>query len=428
MVATLSRAQLFSMTLRAATFAVRLALVLGLASQLSPADVGRYSLVAAIVTFGIYVVGLNFYTFSTREMAADGSRRWGSKVLTQLALTGGIYLVVGPVLWVMLSWILGEPWLAVITLALIAAEHLTQEADRILVVAGKALVSSYLTAVRFAVWPVVVLGWIFVGDAGLQDVLLVWLVSDVLVLGLSLVLVARLGISGWSDGLRWEWGLRGLRVSAVLLTSTLAIQALFTLDRFLFGVAGSAAALGAYGLFASLALGLAAAAAAGIHIFVYPRMVEAASRDDLTAVAALRRRITHQTRALGLVVLPVGTVAVFVLTGYLDSPVYRDNFWMFPVLLLAVHGLNEAMAWHYALYAFRLDWAQVRTTVAAVAVGLALMVLSVVVGPSLVPVGVLVGCLGLYVGLRTRATTLVFGPGRLGGVGEVGQGTKGQPV
>src|SRR5690606_16168777 len=63
-----SRRTLFNIGLRGLTLSSRFLLLFALARWLSPAELGLFGLVSAIVGYGIYLVGLEFYAFATREL------------------------------------------------------------------------------------------------------------------------------------------------------------------------------------------------------------------------------------------------------------------------------------------------------------------------------------------------------------------------
>lgn len=88
--------QLLNLGLRAVTLAVKFAFILALAVFLPPEEVGLYGLITVTVSYSIYFVGFEFYTFSTRDLVARPRSEWSRLLSNQLVFFGLMYVVVLP--------------------------------------------------------------------------------------------------------------------------------------------------------------------------------------------------------------------------------------------------------------------------------------------------------------------------------------------
>lgn len=84
--------RLANILLRALTLSSKFLLVFYLAKFLEPAQLGLYGLFAATIGYALYILGLEFYTFSTREFIKTPSSEWGNYLKSQTYLTLTIYL------------------------------------------------------------------------------------------------------------------------------------------------------------------------------------------------------------------------------------------------------------------------------------------------------------------------------------------------
>src|SRR5687767_9182158 len=87
-----------NLLLQAITLVSKALLLFGLARYLSPADFGVFGLLVVTLELTMYAIGLDFYTFSTRELLRRPSSAVPRMLRDQLAFHGLTYVVVLPVL------------------------------------------------------------------------------------------------------------------------------------------------------------------------------------------------------------------------------------------------------------------------------------------------------------------------------------------
>lgn len=95
--------------LRGATLTSKFILVFFLALFLEPGDLGLYGLLTVTISYSIYVIGFDFYTYSTRELLAQPRERWSPMLRDQGVYFMLAYLLVLPLLVVIFlqGWL---PW------------------------------------------------------------------------------------------------------------------------------------------------------------------------------------------------------------------------------------------------------------------------------------------------------------------------------
>ena len=65
-----------NITLRGMTLVSKFVLLFFLAKFLQASEVGLYGLLSATIGYALYVIGFEFYNFSTREMIGEDSKHW----------------------------------------------------------------------------------------------------------------------------------------------------------------------------------------------------------------------------------------------------------------------------------------------------------------------------------------------------------------
>ena len=368
-----SLAKLSNIALRGLTLTSKFALVFFLAKFLQPDQLGLFGLLAATIGYAIYVVGFEFYTYSTREMIGADARVRLGRIRDQAAFHGVAYAVSLPLL-LAVFWQGWLPWSYFFwLLVLLVLEHVAQELNRILVAVSQPLAASLVLFLRSGAWCWVAVAamWAAPQARSLHFVLAAWMVGATLACALALGRVLRFDRAAASRPIDWRWIGKGLKVATPLLLASLSIRGIFTIDRYWVENIAGLSALGAYVLFIGMATAVLSFLDAGVIDFLYPRLVAAARARDDTAfqqgMATLQRHVIVVTASLVLACWLLSEP----LLRWLDKPVYLDNLHVLKWLLLAIAIHAISLIPHVGLYARGRDRALVFSQLAGFAVFLA---------------------------------------------------------
>lgn len=349
--------RLITTGLRLWTLALRFVFVFFLARYLVAEDVGLYGLLVATIAFVIYLLGMDLYTYTSREIVKAPFERWNTYVRSHSGFLACVYLVILPVL--LMLFVVGLlPWQVAGWFYLISiTEHIGYEIDRLLVAMSDQLGASLVIFARQAMLPTVLIPIIvFIPEMRRIDLVLGgWLIFNVvsLVLGIGLV---RRNLRGSRPGrMDWAWVRKGLRVSLLFLIGSLSLRVLFTADRQLVAVLDGLDSLAAYTLAMSVGSGLSSVIAVSVHQFAYPRLVASYGSRDYGAFKQQLIGLTVQT----LLIILAAALFVVLLGDHLITWVGGEIYSQFDWLLLASVGVmalfNLSMIPHYALYAMHQD-------------------------------------------------------------------------
>lgn len=230
----ISLSRLSNIALRGATLASKFLLVFFLARYLTAGELGLYGLLTATIAYALYLVGLDFYIYTTREIAKIGELRFGGLLKNQIAMTAALYAVFLPSLLTIFAMKL-LPWqLAVWFFVLLVLEHINQEIGRLLIALSQQHAASLNLFLRSGSWPLaaILLMSLHPGFKSLNSVLLLWIIGDLLALTFSALKLRQLEIHGWQERIDWGWIATGIKVAIPFLLATLAIRGIFTFDRY----------------------------------------------------------------------------------------------------------------------------------------------------------------------------------------------------
>lgn len=348
--------RLLNLGLRMVSLGSRFLLAIVLAKAMLAEDFGFYGLLAAAVTYLVYVVGIDFYTYTVRDLVARPTSAWRALLRDQFLLYGATFSLVAVASAVLcLSGLLSGSTLLWLLL-LLASEHVAQELNRLLIIAGKVLHSSVALFIRSGLWVLLLVALWWRDPAtplSLATVLQLWLGGGLLAIVWSLFCLRQVLCDRSSAAAPVDWArLRaGVQVAALFFAGTLILKFASTADRFLVEHFAGLAAVGPYVLYVGLAGAIAALVDAAVVVYDYPGLIRAWQAGD----EALFRRLHHAFfRRIALYSLAVALLlAAFLhpVLEFIGKPQVTAAWPLAVPLILANVLLALANVPHYALYA-----------------------------------------------------------------------------
>lgn len=362
--------KVFNIGIRATTLVCRFLFIFFLAKFLTPSEVGLYGLVTASVAYALYFVGLDFYTFTTRELASRSRFEWGGLLKNQASLSGVLYLIVLPVtagvfVLGLLPWNLA-PWFFL----LIVCEHVCQEITRLFVAVQEQLAASFVLFLRQGTWALVIVAVMYYADEyrNLESVLTAWLIACGGAIAFSGWKLRSMGLGGWNLRVDSTWIVKGVKIALPLLGATLALRGVFTIDRYWLQSLAGLEIVGAYVLFIGVANTLMAFLDAGVFSFAYPSMIRAWTERDVDTFRKKLREMAVLTTLFCAAFALLSSLLFPYLLDWLGKAVYLDHYYLYYWLLAAVTLNALGMIPHYALYAQSRDRPIVQSHLGALAV------------------------------------------------------------
>ena len=339
--------------LRAVTLASRFLLIFFLARFLEPAQLGLYGLLAATIGYSLYLLGFDFYTFTTREIIKRERNEWGGLLKDQAALSLVLYAVFIPLLSLIFIQEL-LPWrFAGWFFALLVLEHLNQELSRLLVALSQQIQASLVLFLRQGTWAIAVAALMAVvpETRSLDYVFGAWTISGLIAVSVGFYRLSQLQLGGWQKHIDWRWIAAGLKVSIPFLIATLAIRGVFTLDRYWLQSLGGLEVVGAYVLFMGISGALMSFLDAGVFAFSYPGLIGAYQNKQPTLFSRSVRTLLVQTLIFSVGFAAVSLWLLSPLLSWLGNSLYLAQQNLYPWVLLAMVLYALGMVPHYALYA-----------------------------------------------------------------------------
>lgn len=374
------RTSINNLALRACAVASRFAVVMLIARYATPSDMGVYGLMAVTISISLYLLGMDFYVYNTRELLARSEKDRLPLVRDQFVFHMIGYSVVLPLLLIVFgTGILNWGVIAWFYLLLIL-EHLCLETNRLLIAFSRPVRANLALFVRAGTILLTIVGVALIenGTVPLEAIWLAWVGG--LVAGLTTGLVSLRDFE-WkrvlSVPMDWPWIRRGLRTALPFLGATVALLGVQYTDRYFLKQYHGESAVGVYTFFASLANVVQVFTYSGITMIMYPRVVAAYQSGALHEYRALMRKMAVRIATAVIVLAAIAAMLIRPALWLVGHEAYASNLSIFWIMLLSTSLFALADIAHYPLYVRGRDRALVLATLAAFLVGLTANVLLV---------------------------------------------------
>ena len=314
---------------------------------------GYYGIFTATVGYAIYFVGLDFYTYVTREILKAPHNQRGALLKGQAALSGFLYLFFLPFALVFLSYADWPDNLAWWFFPILLLEHFNQEISRLLIALSEQITATFILFIRQGSWAIAIVALMTLepDSRRLGTVMILWGCAGLGAAALGIWKLRQLRISGWSTPVDWAWVKKGVAISTAFLAATLALRGFQTLDRYWLEALGGIELVGAYVLLLGIAGTMIVFLDAGIFAYTYPALISHNHNREYTKAHQEIKKTLFQTIIFCLFFSIFSWLLLPYLLNWIENPVYKNAQHWYPWLLLAMSLNAVSMVPHYGLYA-----------------------------------------------------------------------------
>ena len=354
------RDRILNIFLQGTTLLARFGFVFFLAKYLSPAEIGYYGLFSVAIGYSIYFVGLDFYTYLTREIILTPMEKRAALLKGQVALSLILYVVFIPAaLFFVVKYSDWPYYLMWWFFPILVVEHFNQEMGRLLVALSEQVTASAILFVRQGSWSLLVVFVMFFepGSRTLSFAMAAWFISGIFAALLGFFKLKKIGVRGWGNKLDWKWIKNGIAVSAAFLFATLALRGMQTFDRYMLESIGGVEIVGVYVLFVGVAGSLLAFLDSGIFSFTYPALISLSQNCRWADARKKVKQMLWLTIAFSIFFTIFSLVVMPYLLGWIGKSIYAESIDLYYWILLATITNAIGLIPHYALYAAGKDGA-----------------------------------------------------------------------
>ncbi|QOV62489.1 lipopolysaccharide biosynthesis protein [Kosakonia pseudosacchari] len=339
-------------------------------------NLGEYALIVAGVSYVSYLLGFDFYTYSSRKIIGSPKNEQSSFLKNQFFLYFTHYFLA---ILITCLFVLYEPSLkmiAIIFVVLIILDHCSQEVMRLLVVYEYPFSANLQFFIRNGLWVYAYIPYAFINpDIPFYTIWFFWIAAEIISVFFIIIILKNIPLSLIvGSKIDHQWIFQGLKVCFPLLISTLSLRGIFTADRYILGYFGNKEIVGIYSYFSSFSSSIMAFVDASVVMLFYPRLVRYSKEGLRTKYFATKQKFLK-----AIIITSLCITAMLILgVPYISKVIGKENFLnslsLFYILLLGSVMYCISLVYHFDLYARNLDRYIIKSSILAFLVTILLMV------------------------------------------------------
>ena len=349
---------LVNLGLRGFSMLAKFLLVVYIGKYLSVDDLGEYGLFVTTITIAIYFLGLDFYTYNTREILTKDKEKRLPLIRDQFIFHLVVYVFVLPLLLLVFTFGIIPVEFIVYFYLILLFEHLGQELYRLFTTLKHPLFANFLLFFRTGLWAYVVIAIWYIGIENMQNLKIVWMAWIVgsflsILVGL-LYLNKNYDFRSITEKIDWVWIKKGFYVSMPFFIGTLAYKVIEFSDRYMIDYYLTKADVGIYTFFGSIANTINIIVFTTVIMVYYPFLVEQYEHQKEIFKKTLKI-FTIKTIVISLFSAIAITILIYPVLDYMGKDEFYGSIDVLWLLIIANIVLNVSFIPHYVLYVTKRD-------------------------------------------------------------------------
>ncbi|WP_457593293.1 oligosaccharide flippase family protein [Hydrogenimonas sp.] len=350
---------ILNLGLRGLSMLAKFLLIIYIGKYLSVDELGEYGLFVTTITIAIYFLGLDFYTYNTREILSKPQEERFPLIRDQFIFHLIVYVVILPLLLSVFAIGIIETRYIVYFYLILIFEHLSQELYRLYTTLQKPIFANMLLFFRTGIWVYVVIILWFLSVPNTQNLETVWYGWSIgsfisIIIGVFYI-KKEYGFETLAQKIDWLWIKNGVKVSIPFLIGTLAYKVIEFSDRYMIDYYMTKTDVGIYTFFGSIANTINIFIFTLVIMIYYPKLIEFYQKGRTREFKSIIKKFTYKTILLSII-LSVGIV-IFIhpIIDFMDKSLFYQDIAVLWLLIMANVILNISYIPHYILYAIRKD-------------------------------------------------------------------------
>ena len=371
--------RLLNLSLRVLSMVAKFLLIIYIGKYLSTETLGEYGLFVTTITIAIYFLGLDFYTYNTRELLHKNEDERFALIRDQFIFHSLVYALVLPLLFVVFVFdIIDYKYILLFYLVLIM-EHVSQELFRLYTTLSMPIFANLLLFFRAGIWVyVLILLWMYdmKDTQNLSFVYLGWFVGSFISIVIGLVYLIKLyDTNALKRNIDWLWIKQGVKISIPFFIGTIAYKVIEFSDRYMIDYYMTKSDVGIYTFFGSIANTMQTLVFTLVIMIYYPKMIELYRDSETEKFEQTVKKFFVEVLTYSLVTIAGVAVLIHPILEYLGKAEFIQSLSVLWILLGAALVLNLSFVPHYVLFAKHKDIAIRNITILGAALNIGLNIL-----------------------------------------------------
>jgi len=365
----------FNVTVRVLSMALALFLNFYLAKFLSVGEYGVYGIIYSSVIIGVYLMGLDIYVITTRELCKFGELRNQKQIVYhQMLLYLASYVVLFPVYLIFLYGRFITTNFIFFLAVLLILEHLSQECVRICYALRYIVISNIIIFCRRILWPPIFLLAAYINKdlLTLETLLTLWIVGDVTALLIGIhygFKIKLLPVTLCKPDIKLIGKI--IRGALVFLGASITLRILIYSGNYFIKYYFTFKEVGVFNLFTSILSSIDVFIYASLVSIFLPKIIESRHKNEVTY-----RRFFKKFSFGILILVAAASIALIIFIKpfllFIGKPQFLSNLKTFYILLAGFVLFGISNVPHYILYVNEAEKVILYSSVAACAVNMVL--------------------------------------------------------
>jgi O-antigen/teichoic acid export membrane protein len=329
-------------------------IVVYIAKYFSTAELGVYGLFNSTIIIALYLLGFEFYNYSTREILAADAGRLSLFIRNQFIAFGFTYLIVLPVM-VPILYRQFLPYQYFFWFyAVLISEHISIEFYRLFTILSRPVLANVIFFIKTGLWSLALIAlWMSGFDSllRLEFVWLAWFGGSFLACLVSLISIRRLKIHVFTHApVDWAWIRQGFKVGLPFFIIAISVRLIEQAGRFFLDIWASKSLVGIYSFFWNIANLLNIVIFTAVIMILFPKLVETHKKNLQAEFEKAMRQFKKLIYLSSLFLALALVLAIRPMLHYLGKNEFYPYLSTYYILILAHALLNISYIPHYILY------------------------------------------------------------------------------
>ncbi len=351
--------KLLNLFLRVLPLAVKFLFFTVLSKVMDADSYGSYTLITTTITVSIFILGLDFYNYSIREVLLFKQQVF-QKIFTTFFLYLATYTIISLfILAYLLTYheVHGEfSRVLIIIIALICfSEHLCQEAYRIQIAFKRILLANLIFFFRLFFWMAYLSAEIILYSRpfNLYHILNIWLIFNLISIGLNFLVAIKPILRNFNNlSLNIDFIKNGLIVSSMFFAGTISLKTIEYLNRYIVDIFLGKEITGVFSFYSNLALVISVYINAIVVSFELPALIEKGNDKSLNQYFQNFKKVFLKQISVIVIILLIAIVPILI---WQNKPIYKEYLYVFFILLISSVIINYSLVYHFYLYVIKKD-------------------------------------------------------------------------
>jgi O-antigen/teichoic acid export membrane protein len=326
-----------------------------LSKEFSNSDFGNYSLLISLITIMIFILGIDFYNFSIRDILKTNNKdEIRNKISSKFVFFLIVYLFFSALGFFVFKELSYTKNYVIFVVFLCITEHLSQEVYRLLIGFNKILSANILLFIRTMGWSLVVFYFAYNSISfTIKNVLQLWLFANTItILYVFFVTLKKEANNLFRIKIDFKWIKNGLNVCYVFFVSTVFLKLTEYSNRFIVNYFLGEEITGVFTFYSTIAILITVYINTVVISFELPELIKSSETFHINKLfSKFKKSLLIQIAVISVLLLLIIKPILY----WQNKEEFKEFLPLLFFMIIGVSLMNYSLFYHFKLYIKHLD-------------------------------------------------------------------------